>query len=180
MNYQAKQSGQIRLLIIIGILFAINFSLFYWPGFPENMRALSGDLPLNRIPDVDLRFATDEIYDFLTQIGPDGREAFRIMHLTVDLSFPLIYTLFFFLLIKYLLLRLDRSVKWLPFFPVLAGLFDLSENLILNYLTEQYPTYYPTLTALVELITIIKFTLIITTLLIAIYLGLRSIISSSK
>ena len=180
MKKKVNQSGQVRFLIILGILLAINFSLFYWPGFPGNLSMLSGDMPLSRIPDVHLRYKPDEIYDFLTRIGSDGREAFRLMHLTVDLSFPFIYTLFFFLLIKFLLLRSDRSDKWLPIIPVLAGFFDLSENLILNYLTGQYPTYYPNLTAFVELITIIKFTLIITSILIAVYLGLTSIRMQSK
>jgi len=175
-----KRPGQVRLIILLGLLFMINFSLFYWQGFPGNLTAISGQLPISQIPDVNLNFSPGEIYDFLTQIGPDGRQAFRIMHLTVDLSFPFIYTLFFFLLINHLVLKLNLFSKWLPFLAVFAGILDLSENFILNFLTNRFPAAYPNLTILVELITITKFSLITVCILSSVYLGFRLIKMPSK
>lgn len=169
----ANRSNQRRLLVILGLLFIINFFLFYWPGFPGNLPAISGQLPLNRIPDVHLRFSPQEVYDFLTQIGPEGRQAFQTMHLTVDLSFPFIYSLFFFLLITLLVDRLNLQTKWLALMPVLAGALDLSENFILNYLAGRYPAYYPNLTILVEFLTIAKFMLLTASILLSAFFVIK-------
>ena len=150
-----------------------NFFLFYWNGFPGSLAAITGNLPVNQVPDVNLSFSPDLIYIFLTNIGVEGRYAFRVMHLTVDLTFPFVYSLFFYQLIRFLLDKLKTNMKWLPFIPLLAGVFDIAENIILNYLTRAYPTYYPNLAFIVELLTMIKFALIAISFITALYLTLK-------
>lgn len=171
--------GRIRLVVLLGLMFVLNLFLFYWPGFPVSLGAITGDLPVTRVPDVRILFSPAETYDFFTAIGPDGRESFRLMHLTVDLSFPFIYSLFFFLLIQFLLNRLNHTNKILPFIPLLAGTTDLAENFLLNFLAGSYPVEFPSLAILVELITIFKFLLIATSFVFSIYLALRWVIGSS-
>lgn len=175
MNQSTPQTCQKRQIIILGLIMVINFILFYWPGFPSSLTALTRHLPLNRIPDIHLRFSPEQIYDFLTRIGPEGRQAFRLMHLTIDLSFPIVYSFFFFLILKCLLFNTRKAINWLPFLALLAGVVDLSENFILNYLAVQYPAFYPNLTGMVELITIIKFSLLTSVFIISIYFLVKSI-----
>lgn len=174
MKHSTSRTCQKRQMIVLGLIMVINFFLFYWPGFPSSFNALTLHLPLNRIPDIHLRFSPEEIYDFLTRIGPEGRQAFRLMHLTIDLSFPIVYSFFFFLTLKCLLSKTRKANGWLPFLALLAGVVDLSENFILNYLAMRYPVFYPNLTAMVEIITILKFTLIISVIAISIYFVLKS------
>ena len=173
MEKMADRSGQTRLIIILGLLLIINFSLFYWPGFPVNLTVFSG-VPLNQIPDLDLRFSPGQVYDFLTKIGADGRQTFRMIHLSIDLTFPIVYSLFFFLLLKSLTQKLNLESRFIPYIAFLAGAIDLSENFLLNYLTRQYPVYHPTLTVLVEIITIFKFSLLLMCIFLSAYFWLRS------
>jgi hypothetical protein len=173
MKKTRHSKGQIRLIVLLGLILMINFFLFYWNGFPGSLAAITGNLPVNQVPDVNLSFSPDLIYIFLTNIGVEGRDAFRVMHLTVDLTFPFVYSLFFYLLIRFLLDKLKTNMKWLPFLPLLAGVFDLTENFILNYLTRAYPAYYPNLALIVELLTMIKFALIAISFITVLFLTLK-------
>lgn len=173
MKKTKHSDSQIRLIVLLGLILMINFFLSYWHGFPGSLAAITGNLPVNQVPDVNFSFSPELIYIFLTNIGVEGRNAFRVMHLTVDLTFPFVYSLFFFLLIRFLLGKLKNNIRWLPFIPLLAGVFDLAENFILNFLTEAYPAYYPNLAVIVELLTIIKFALIAISLITALFLMLK-------
>ena len=175
MRKNTENHGRLRILSLLGLMSLINFLLFHWPGFPGSLSAITSGLPVSSVPDVNIFYSPEQIYDFFTQIGPTGREAFRMMHLSVDLTFPLIYSLFFFLLINHLVKRLSRKTKWLSFFPLLAGAFDLTENFRLNYLAREYPAYHPELTVFVEWITILKFAFLGFSVMITVYLVLRGI-----
>ncbi|MEA3326469.1 MAG: hypothetical protein U9R53_04070 [Chloroflexota bacterium] len=91
-----QKLGQKKLIILIGVLLLINTVFFSLPGIPGSLSKITEHAPSQDPPDVMMFYSPDEVYKFLTTIGPVGRHAFQTMHLTVDMSFPILYGLFFF------------------------------------------------------------------------------------
>ncbi len=82
-----------------------------------------------------------KIYSLLGSYGSLGRQQIVILALTWDLLFPISYTLFFGLLISWLLQRgFPRNSKWQKAnLVVLGGIFDLLENACTVILIAFYP-----------------------------------------
>lgn len=166
-------------IVILGLLLVVNSSLFYFHNLPGNLLSVAGSLPIKQIPDLHINIAPDEIYYFLTAIGPEDRAAFQKMHLSIDLSYPIIYGFFFFALNKFLVIKTNTKSYLLSYIPLFAMGFDLLENIGLVLLTNQFPDRLPALEIAVEFFTIIKFSTIILSLAIAIYLSSRAIIKKT-
>jgi len=156
-------------IIFLGILFLVNMALFYLPDFPMSAPSITRAAPGLQIPDIRVFYTPNQLYDFLTRIEASGREAFRRMHLTLDLAFPVIYSLFFFSLTRLLMTLTSARKKSLSYSIFLAVLFDLAENLTLNSITTCYPQFREGLSKLAQLFTLIKFATILFSLMLIIF-----------
>ncbi len=112
------------------------------------MPVASGILALaanNSVLPLDLLFfyTPAQAFAMLEKYGPAGRTLFMKIELTADLLYPLIYTLFFGLLISWLFQRAfpsdSKMQKWNAA-PVGAWFFDLLENIAIVSLLAVYPS----------------------------------------
>lgn len=158
--------GKKKRIVLFGILLMVNIVLFSLPGMPANISKVIQKSPEVQIPDMRLGYSANELFDFLTLIGPEGRQAYQWMHLTTDLAFPIIYGLFFFSTSSYLLVQVGMPTLFIAWFGVFAAVFDLAENFTLLFITNRYPEFLSGLANLARLFTLGKFTFILTSFVI--------------
>lgn len=162
-------------VFLLGALFLVNLALFYLPHFPGSIPSITMHAPETRIPDMRIVYDANALYDFLTQIGVDGRQAFQIMHATTDFTFPLVYGLFFFLLFRRFTLTSLRQRRYLMFLAFLPTVFDFSENFTLIYLTDRFPDYNQKMAAFVPIFTMGKFICLAAIIILIVFLTIRVI-----
>ncbi len=175
MNF-AKLLNKHRILVL-GCLFILNMVLFYLPFVPGSIPMVSKKVPVETIPDVMAIYSADEVYHFLTAIGEEGRNAYQLMHLTIDFTFPLIYGFLFYSIITSQIQRLGSKHKRLPLIPFLGTGFDLLENGTHLYINGTFPAYQLRATAIAELFSLLKFSFLAVSLIIIVISGVRIIIS---
>ena len=82
-------------------------------------------------------------FEMLDKYGPSGRAVYLKIELTADIIYPVIYTLFFGLLISWLFQRAypsDSNMRRWNVAPVGAWFFDLLENIVIVALLAVYPS----------------------------------------
>lgn len=110
---------------------------------------------------LDLMFlaAPDKMFAMIEQYGEFGRPFYRNVELTVDIIYPVIYTLAFGLLISWLFQRgfkSDSKMQMLNAVPVGAWLFDLLENLGIVTMLTMWPSQPVALAWLTTIISTVK------------------------
>jgi hypothetical protein len=128
------------------------------------MPVASGILALaanNSVLPLDMLFfyTPAEAFAMLEKYGAAGRALYMKIELTADLLYPIIYTLFFGLLISWLFQRAfspdNKMQKWNAA-PVGAWFFDLLENIGIVSLLAIYPSQPAALAWLTMLLGLIK------------------------
>ncbi len=175
-----REIGTKKRVVFFGILIIIVLILFNSPNSPGSLKSVSQNSPDLTIPDVWGIYTPEEIYQFLSAIGLEGRQAYQYLHLTTDLAFPVVYGLFLSGLISLLLSKLEKPCNFLPLFSVLAAVFDLAENLLFVYITNNYPDYPTGLVWLVQVFTILKFAMLGVSIFIVLYLLSRVLVELPK
>lgn len=167
--------GQKKRVVVLGILMMLNIALFSLPGLPANNAKVIGENPDAQIPDMQLGYSIEEVYDFLTLIGPDGRQAYQLMHLTTDLAFPVVYGIFLFSIISYLLVQTGLQQYFITLSGILAAGFDLAENFTLMYITDRFPNFFPGLVNLARIFTMAKFSFMLVSFMIIGFLFVKNL-----
>lgn len=99
----------------------------------------------NDVLPLDLMFfyTPQKAFDMIEKYGPAGRAIYWKIELTADILYPIIYTLFYALLISWLFQRGFNSnspmQKW-NLMPVGAWFFDLLENVGIVSMISMYPS----------------------------------------
>lgn len=118
-----KLKKQITIAVSIYIIFMVYFIGVFLPEFTERVGG-------NEMVDAYLVDYSKSIWDIETLIwnyGEDGR-AFMVYFFVVDSIYVVISVTLFFFLIKAV-----STNKYLPYIPILAGLFDTVENIVVLY-----------------------------------------------
>ncbi|MCB2209975.1 hypothetical protein KQH62_03670 [bacterium] len=149
--------GQRKVVILLGVLLVLNLLLFSLSAFPGSQPQILATAPTRQIPDMMGIYSPQAVYDFLTDIGPEGRAAYQLMHFSSDLVFPLIYGMLLFALISRRLLQRDRAPYQIALLAFVGPLFDLAENFSMVAITNSFPTAMPGLTRLAQVFTLLKF-----------------------
>ncbi len=171
MNNNLKNSHKYRI-ILLGVLFLVNLLSFYSPGIPGSIpNVIQCNISLTNIPDISINYSTSDLFSFLNCIGPEGRFNYQIMHLTIDLTFPLIYGFFFFELSRHLIMKMNIRHKLILMIGFLASIFDFLENFSLIYISKKYPVRLEGIAGAVKYFTITKFTFISLSILLVIVLS---------
>lgn len=139
------------------------------PRQQANLEAASGG-----VGPIDLRFFStpEQIQAMIEAYGGTGRALYRTTELTGDILYPIIYTLFFCLLLSWLLQRAysaDSSVRMLNLVPFGAWLFDLLENIGIVAMLSIYPNTSVLLAWATILFTIVKWVFAIATLVLIVF-----------
>lgn len=99
----------------------------------------------NSVMPLDLMFfyTPDQAFQMMDKYGEAGRSIFLKIELSADVIYPMIYTLFFGLLISWLFQRAfqpeSKMQKW-NVMPVAAWLFDMLENTGIVSMLLMYPS----------------------------------------
>jgi hypothetical protein len=152
-KFQAWAKGW---LVIVLMLLDMLFMGFVMPLVGGLMKSGTGlEQPL------DLMFLAtpDKMFAMIERYGEYGRVFYRNVELTVDIIYPVIYTLAFGLLISWLFQRgfssNSRMQKW-NVMPIGAWFFDLLENLGVVTMLKMWPSQPVTLAWLTTVISTIK------------------------
>ncbi|MBI5942763.1 MAG: hypothetical protein HY864_00200 [Chloroflexi bacterium] len=141
------------LVLILFLLDAV-FMGYVMPSIGTTMNS-SGPIDL-------LFFYTPQTaYEMVAAYGEQVREAYRITELTVDIIYPIVYTLFFSLLITWLFQRgfpAESKMQRLNVVSFGAWLFDLFENLGIVTMLSVYPSTPALVAWLTTIFTMVKWT----------------------
>jgi hypothetical protein len=109
--------------------------------------------------DLQFFYTPAAAYDRIAAYGDYGRGFYRSVELTVDIIYPIVYTLFFAMLITWLFQRgfaRNSPIQRLNVVPLGAWLFDLLENLGIVAMLSVYPARPAVLAWLSTAFTMIK------------------------
>ncbi len=141
------------LIIITGTVFYI--LNFVWP-VPELTRLWQGNI----IPDLmPLGASTEYMQTLLTQLGSIGRQQYLLFLLTLDIVFPVLYSLFFGILVWISIrnVSISDSTKYmLASLSFIAACFDYIENISTITTLSTFPNVYSTVVHIGSIATTFK------------------------
>jgi hypothetical protein len=169
-----------RLIALLGILLLANLLLFSLPNFPGSRLTILANAPNQKIPDMMGIYSQQAVYDFLTAIGPSGREAYQLMHFSTDLAFPLVYGLFLFAWLCKSVQGRAAKMQYLPLIAFIPSGADLVENFSMVYLTATFPDIHPGLVQFAQVFTLVKFAGIGIGIIVGIVLNIRNYLQKQQ
>ena len=92
--------------------------------------------------DLIFSYSIDQVYTLLKSYGPEGREWYTLIELTIGIIFPIIYSILLSLLIVFTYCRLmlpESFIKILFLFPILTLFIDFLENACIVFMLTNYP-----------------------------------------
>ncbi|QRN84445.1 hypothetical protein JR338_12735 (plasmid) [Chloroflexota bacterium] len=152
-----KRFGNSRVVLMLLVLVLFNVALFSIPALAGSRPRILALAPNYSVPDMKGIYTPDYVYDFLTAIGPAGRQAYQMMHFTTDLAFPFLYGLLLFAGLSLLVTQNSGESRPFPLIAFLPFVSDLAENFIMVAITASYPKFKPGLIWLAQGFTLLKF-----------------------
>lgn len=123
------------------VISTIVFLVFTGLVLPFVTTYTTGVIGVAKSPDTSFSFNLITLYNLVDSYGQEGRRFYIIIRWTFDSVWPLVYTTFLLLSISFF----SKEVKYkhgikLLFFPLLAFLFDILENINATIVMSVYPT----------------------------------------
>jgi len=104
-------------------------------------------------------YTTEYATSLLNAIGPEGRGLYLSLQLPLDFVYPGLFIISYSFLFAWLLKKnydLESKVYYALYIPILAGLFDYTENVFIIMMLNNYPNLSSGLVTAASLATIIK------------------------
>lgn len=143
-------------LILVFFTLEFLFIAIIMPGEQAKLEAASGGTgPI----DLQFFYTPEKAYSMVASYGDAGRAMYRTSELTVDIIYPIVYTLFFSLLITWLLQRsfaTNSKLQRLNIVPFGAWLFDMLENISIVAMLSLYPSTPTIVAGVATIFTMIK------------------------
>ena len=167
-------------LVLVFLALDVLFMAVVMPG----MSGLLGTAARTNLGPLDLKFfyTPEQVFTTLEAFGQPRRDAYKIVELTADIIYPVIYTIAFGLLLTWLFKRAfkgDQAIQRFNVLPIGAWLFDLLENLGIVAMLNTFPNIPAGLAWATAIFTITKWLFAVTSIaLIAIALlawGIRNV-----
>jgi hypothetical protein len=155
-------NGWLVLVFLAGEIF---FTSYYLPGVQAEMIASSGG---NGPIDLLFFYTPAEVFSMVDSYGEDGRASYLTHELTIDVIYPIVYTLFFALLITWLFQRgfsPGSRMQKLNVVPFGAFLFDMLENVCIMIMLSAHPSQPVIVAWLGTVFTMIKWLFAVATIL---------------
>jgi len=135
-----KNISNWKLLLPFLLLF-VAINVFVLPGFEKKIFEITGENI--KILDIRYSYTTLDVSTTLDKLGIEGRNFYRSITSKFDMVYPIIYSLFFFLLILAFIKHKITSNNSRPilfaFPPIVAAIFDYIENFNTLSLIDSYP-----------------------------------------
>jgi hypothetical protein len=93
--------------------------------------------------DTTTNYSPEQAYNYLDELGVEGRAAYMSFLFFVDTAFPIAYSILAFLILSFFLQRItikESPIYLIRFSPFLLGLLDLMQNVFELILLFSYPT----------------------------------------
>ncbi|HET9911674.1 MAG TPA: hypothetical protein VFQ13_07285 [Anaerolineales bacterium] len=152
-TFKKYANGWLVLVLFAGEML---FNAVILPNQQAKIEAASGGVgPI----DLQLFYTPEKVYSMVAAYGEAGRASYRTFELTGDIVYPIVYTLFFALLVTWLFQRgfsSDSRMQSLNVVPLGAWLFDLFENLGIVSMLSIYPSTPAVLAWITAIFTLVK------------------------
>ena len=172
-NNSEGTSGQSRITsrTLLGsfLIVLIVFVGTHFFEIPRSSKAVTKALNGLEIFDKKPSYTSDEVYSRLAAFPEKGRQLYKEFTYTIDVLFPLTLFTFLFLLARFAIHRnpVSRAIQiFIVALPILWISMDFIENAIIFRLLHKYPVKYDALAGMLGYITIIKFSLLLLTILV--------------
>lgn len=129
--------------------------------------------------DLTPAYSPDYAYASLASLGDDGRRLYAMVELTIDVVYPIVYALLFFLLARAMLARSLPAPRWLEraiLLPFLPAALDIIENAFILALILEFPERHDGVARLASVITTSKLLSLIATLALLVFLLVRWVV----
>ena len=170
-------NGWLVLLFLAGEIF---FNAVILPGQQAKLQAGSGGTgPI----DLQFFYTPEKVYGMIASYGDEVRASYRTFELTGDIIYPIVYTLFFSLVITWLFQRgfaSNSSMHKYNVVPFGAWLFDLFENLCIVAMLSVYPSTPVALAWVSTIFTMTKWLFILPTALLLLYGLVKAVMNGFK
>ena len=185
-KYIDKHSVDKKVLILF-IITQIIYAVMVFGTIPHVMRYADEMKLLDMMP---MGYDFNYITILLASLGPSGRSAYLHQQIPLDMIYPLLFAVTYFLLLALVLKQVVKSQSllfYLCFIPVLVGIFDYMENIGIIMLLTSYPDISNLLGQITNFFTlgksyftIIYFTILLITIIIFLVNKLRRKLSSPQ
>ena len=146
------------ILILIALFIIVNAVVF--PMLLDN----PNNIPL----DLQFSYSPEKAYQLLSNFSAADLQKYMIIELTVDVVYPIIYTL----LLSFLIFKINANPK-LALFPFLILIADYLENTGIVILISNFPKELNSIVSVTSLLTSLKWLLVISCVLLIIVSGIR-------
>lgn len=157
-----------RTIAVLFVLFVV-FGVYIMPSFQKAISELAG----KKVSIIDLQSGLhpEDIYDMIEDYGAEGRRLYRWVEMSADVIYPIIYTLFFSVILYFLYEKLGVVFPFgrLYFFPFLMMFADYVENVFIIFMLSLYPVKLMALAYLCSAASIVKWISLAINLLLILY-----------
>jgi hypothetical protein len=143
-------------IVILSLLISLVFTAVVLPRQTADAARFSKGVGS---PDLSLFYSPDELYRMAQTYGEEGRDYFIRVRWTLDVIWPVLYTVFLCTAISWLFKKAITTQSWLwrtNLVPLLAGILDLLENSANSIVMYRYPAQTPIAATLAPLFTLLK------------------------
>ena len=141
------------------VLFSINM-VFYLTILFYSIPQVVMSAPQIKLLDVSPSgYTTEYAISLLNAIGPTGRDLYLSLQLPLDFIYPGLFILSYSLMLAWLLKKnyhLESKVYFALYIPILAGLFDYTENIFIILMLLTWPNLNSNLVTVASSATIAK------------------------
>lgn len=164
-----KQLANRQTICLLIVIFGL-FQAVILPGAANSLAYYSGETQI-----IDLSFAlpATQLYEMVDAYGVRGRQLYAIIEVTVDLIYPIVYTLLMSLLLTVLHRKMNLRHYGILWFPIGIMIIDYLENLGIVLMLLLFPAEWMPLAVSVSLLTAIKWTLVCANVLLILGLSVR-------
>lgn len=173
-----KLARMAKAKVLIGLFIAALAFFGFFTIREKILKDLSRECP----PTLDSNFfyTSTGAYELFGKLQERGRNLYAWTEITVDIVFPIIYSLFLSLLIIYISQRslIFKFPQFLAILPFIAMLFDYAENILIAFMLFNYSDKYMGLATTASLFTKLKFSFLLMSLLV-VFVGLACLMIQS-
>lgn len=147
-----------NILMLVGMTLFFSFVVFPWFAAQRDVGAAQGIRPL----DLQYAYPPQQAFDTIDALGENGRRLAAIGELTIDLLYPLVYSLTLATLLTVVFraaFQPANPLRWLPLLPIAMLLCDYGENLSIVALILTHPAEIVPLAVLASIFSTAKWTL---------------------
>jgi hypothetical protein len=113
------------------------------------------------LPDTSFGYTPSDVYAAAEAIGQVGRDEYVEARYTFDLVWPIVYTVFFVVVLSWVFRRVTQPgsrFRLVNLFPIVPLLFDYLENITASIVMTRYPDESPVVVHLLPVFSALKWT----------------------